>query len=75
MLADCVEVIHTDIVGVWNLLDKDKVRIFFSSRLSCLLKEISTCQARSSKLGFLILYRIQVGEHSVQPHRSEPNVQ
>jgi len=25
-LANCVEVIHADIVGVWNLPDEDKVR-------------------------------------------------
>lgn len=57
-LADCVGVIHADIVGVWNLLDKDGVRVFFSSYLSNLLKEISTCQAQSLKFGFLILFRI-----------------
>jgi hypothetical protein len=81
-LADCVEVIHADIVGVWNLPDKDKVRLFFSSWLSNLLKEISTCQAQSLKFGFLILFRrvclpsvLHQGEHSLQPHGSEPNVQ
>ena len=30
MLSECVEVIRADIVGVWNLPDKDKVRLFLS---------------------------------------------
>ena len=35
-LANCVEVIHSDIVGVWNLPDNDRVYLFFSpSWLSC----------------------------------------
>ena len=33
-LESCVEVIHKDIVGVWNLLDNDKVRFLFC--LGCL---------------------------------------
>ena len=37
-LASCVEVIHADIVGVWNLPDKDRVRLLVLSRLSCLLR-------------------------------------
>ncbi len=28
----CVGVIHADIVGTWNLPDKDKVWLLFSSR-------------------------------------------
>ncbi len=31
-LANCVGVIHADIVGTWNLPDKDKVCLLFSSR-------------------------------------------
>ena len=57
-LADCAEVIHADIVDVWNLPDEDKVCPFFPSWLFYLLKDISTCQADRSKLGFLILCRI-----------------
>ena len=34
-LANCIEVIHADIVGVWNIPDKNKVCLFFSSGLSC----------------------------------------
>ena len=34
-LANCIEVIHADIIDVWNLPDKDRVRLFFSSGLSC----------------------------------------
>jgi hypothetical protein len=34
-LANCIEVIHADIVGVWNLPDKDRVCLFFSSGSSC----------------------------------------
>jgi hypothetical protein len=30
-LANCIEIIHADIVGTWNLPDKDKVRLLFSS--------------------------------------------
>ena len=28
-LANCVEVIHADIVSVWNLPDEDRVRLLF----------------------------------------------
>ena len=37
-LANCIEVIHTDIVGVWNLPNYDRVCLFFSVRavLLCL---------------------------------------
>jgi hypothetical protein len=37
-LASCIKVIHADIVGVWNLPSKDRVCLFFSSGLSCLLR-------------------------------------
>ena len=30
-LANCVEVLHADIIGVWNLPDKDDVCLLFSS--------------------------------------------
>jgi hypothetical protein len=49
-LAHCVEIIHTDIVGVWNLPDKDGVRPFILSGLSCLLKKISACQSQRSRM-------------------------
>ena len=57
-LANCVEIFHSDIVGTWNLPDKDKVRLLFSSVVVVLLIEISTFQAQSSGLKFLILFRI-----------------
>ena len=34
-LANCIEVIHADIIEVWNLPNKDRVCLF-SSGLSCL---------------------------------------
>jgi hypothetical protein len=43
IVANCVEVIHADIVGVWNLPDEDRVRRFFLSGLSFLPKKTSTC--------------------------------
>ena len=32
--ANCIEVIHADIVGVWNLPDEDRVCLFLPSRSS-----------------------------------------
>ena len=41
ILADCVEVIHSDIVGVWNFPDKDKVYLFFRRDfLACLGRSV-----------------------------------
>jgi hypothetical protein len=57
-LAICVEIVHSDIVGTWNLPDKDEVRLLFSSVVVVLLIEISTFQAQSSGLKFLILSKI-----------------
>ena len=34
-LASCVEVIHADIVGVWNFPDKDRVRFLFCHGCLC----------------------------------------
>jgi hypothetical protein len=39
IVANCLEIIHADIVGVWNLPDEDRVRRFFLSGLSFLLKK------------------------------------
>jgi len=49
-LENCIEVIHSDIVGVWDFPDTDKVCLFLSSWLFCLLKEISTCRAKHSEM-------------------------
>ena len=57
-LANCVEIIHADIVGSWNLPDKDKVCLLFSSVVVVLLIKISTFLAQRSRLKFLILFRI-----------------
>jgi hypothetical protein len=57
-LANCVEIIHADIVGTWNLPDKDKVCLLFPSVVVVLLIEISTFQTQRSRLKFLILFRI-----------------
>ncbi|KAF8489079.1 hypothetical protein F5888DRAFT_1211977 [Russula emetica] len=42
-LADCVEVIHSDIVGVWNLPDKDRClsSTAFKVRISHLIQDLS----------------------------------
>ena len=38
-LANCIEVIHEDIVGTWNLPDTDKVCLLFSSWLFCAYRD------------------------------------
>ena len=53
-LANCVEVIHADIVNVWNLPDEDRVRLLFVM-VVLPANEISTCQVIHSKSRFLIL--------------------
>jgi hypothetical protein len=57
-LANCVEIIHADIVGTWNFPDKDKVCLLFSSVVIVLNIEISIFQAQHSRLKFPILFRI-----------------
>ena len=56
-LANCVEIVHTDIVGTWNLPDKDRVCLLFSSGVVVLI-DISTFQPQSSRVKFLILFRV-----------------
>jgi len=57
-LANCVEIIHADIVGTWNFPDKDKVCLLFSSVVVVLILEISIFQAQDSRPKFLILFKI-----------------
>ncbi|KAH9998775.1 hypothetical protein BJV77DRAFT_980421 [Russula vinacea] len=47
MLADCVAVIHTDIVGVWNLPDKDRYlsSSVFKEGISYLVQDLSGSKA------------------------------
>jgi hypothetical protein len=40
-LANCIEVIHADILGVWNLPNKDRVCPFFFVRIVLLCLGIS----------------------------------
>ena len=40
-LANCIEVIHADIVGVWNLPNKDGVCLFFCHGCNALLRGIT----------------------------------
>ena len=47
-LKDCVNIIHYDIVEIWNLNDKNEV-CFLSYRLSWLLTGISIYQVINSK--------------------------
>ena len=57
-LANCVGIIHADIIGTWNLPDTDKVCLLFSSVVVVLIIGVSTSQARRSGQKFLILFRI-----------------
>ena len=47
-LASCVEVIHADIVGVWNLPDKDRVRLSFVM-VASLAKDIQYLSSNAFK--------------------------
>jgi hypothetical protein len=57
-LANCVEIIHADIVDTWNFPDKDKVCLLFSSDVVVLILENSISQAQDSRPKFLILFMI-----------------
>ena len=72
-LANCVEIIHADIVGTWNLLDKEKVCLLFSSVVVFILIDISTFQTQRLRLKFLILFRIYLVLPSI-PHQGEHNL-
>ena len=53
-LKNCVNVIHDDIIEIWNLIDKTGVG-FLSNRLSWLLTGISIYQVMNSKRKCLTL--------------------
>jgi hypothetical protein len=57
-LANCVEVIHVDIVSVWNLPNKDRVCLFFSSGLSSFAEGYQYLSRKAFREEFLILFRI-----------------
>jgi len=62
-LENCIEVIHSDIVGVWDFPDNDEVCLFSPSWLFCLLKEISTCRAKHSEMISLTFSKTKSAPH------------
>lgn len=84
-LASCVEVIHADIVGVWNFPDKDRVRFLFCHgclllRISVLVKQCVQRRGLWSCAGLKYLAKVSTMYNLVdQPNtqvcflRSQPN--